>query len=454
MVVHPPSVVCHRQFELGALNHCRSARRPSTIDVAGPYSRREPYHGTSEYLIVGVDAGRQLGRGRRVRFNRDVRPILSNRCWTCHGPDEANRQADLRLDVRDAALLTRATGRRSYQATRKQLADSSASATHDEDQRMPPPEHGPPLSADRNRHAPALDRTRRHTTRDIGPFCRSPIPRRRHSPGRNGPESASITLSLSGGERGLRAFGGSRQADALAPRLSRPDRPAADAEEAGAFERDARPTPMNRRRSAARSPHYGERWGRHWLDLARYADTNGYTIDAPRGHVAVSRLGHPRPQRRHAVRSVHDRATGGRPAAGGRPRDQRIATGFHRNTLINEEGGVDPEQFRVEAVIDRVNTTGHGLARADGRLRQCHAHKYDPISHREYYQLFAFFNSCADINNVGPTVEVHEGEVFMGPERAADREELNAAVSRVERLIAERGVRQAAWEGAWPAKRR
>jgi hypothetical protein len=193
------------------------------------------------------------------------------------------------------------------------------------------------------------------------------------------------------------------------------------------------------------SPHYGERWGRHWLDQARYADSNGYTIDAERVMW---------PYRDWVIRALNadmpfDQFTIEQLAGDLLPnatRDQRIASGFHRNTLINQEGGVDPEQFRVETVIDRVATTGAVWLGLTVGCAQCHSHKYDPISHQEFYRLFAFFNNCADMNNVGPTAEVHEGELFLPEDFASERAELNDAISSVERLSAESRTRRTAWE--------
>jgi mono/diheme cytochrome c family protein len=140
------------------------------------------------------------------------------------------------------------------------------------------------------------------------------------------------------------------------------------------------------------SPHFGERWGRDWLDSARYADSNGFTRDQPR---AIWKY------RDWVINAFNDNLpfdqfTVAQIAGDMLPRptlDQIVATGFHRNTLINEEGGTDPEQFRVEAVVDRVNTTGAVFLGLTIGCAQCHDHKYDPISQREYYQLFAFFNS-------------------------------------------------------------
>lgn len=140
------------------------------------------------------------------------------------------------------------------------------------------------------------------------------------------------------------------------------------------------------------SPHYGERWSRDWLDAARYADSNGFTRDQPRSiwkyrDWVINALNEDRPFDQFVI----DQIAGDllpQPSL-----DQLVATGFHRNTLINEEGGTDPEQFRVEAVVDRVNTTGTVFLGLTIGCAQCHDHKYDPITQREYYQLFAYYNS-------------------------------------------------------------
>jgi hypothetical protein len=141
------------------------------------------------------------------------------------------------------------------------------------------------------------------------------------------------------------------------------------------------------------SPHYGERQARHWLDLARYADSNGYTIDGPRSIW---------PYRDWVIAAFNadmpfDQFTLEQLAGDLLPQAttaQKIATGFHRNTPFNEEGGTDPEQFRVERVVDRTNTTGAVWLGLTIACAQCHDHKYDPITQVDYYRLYAFFNSC------------------------------------------------------------
>lgn len=145
------------------------------------------------------------------------------------------------------------------------------------------------------------------------------------------------------------------------------------------------------------SPHYGERWGRHWLDIARYADTDGYTIDAPRDiwkyrDWVINALNRDMPYDQFVIEQL---------AGDQLPNptiDQLIATGFHRNTPSNYEGGIDFEQYRVEAVADRVATTGQAFLGLTVGCARCHDHKFDPISQREFYQLFAFFNNIDEVD--------------------------------------------------------
>ncbi len=148
------------------------------------------------------------------------------------------------------------------------------------------------------------------------------------------------------------------------------------------------------------SPHYGERWGRHWLDAARYADTNGFGFDRPRvmwrwRDWVIGALNRDLPFDQFVVEQIAGDLLDGATI------EQRIATGFHRNTMINQEGGVDQEQYRIEAVFDRVSTTGAVFLGLTVGCAQCHDHKYDPVSQREFYQLFAFFN-----NQDEPTIPV------------------------------------------------
>ena len=181
---------------------------------------------------------------------------------------------------------------------------------------------------------------------------------------------------------------------------------------------------------ALASPHYGERWGRHWLDQARYADTNGYSVDAERSMW---------PYRDWVIQALNDdmpfdQFTIEQLAGDLLPnpsREQLIATGFHRNTLINEEGGTDDEQFRVEAVVDRVNTTGIVWLGLTIGCAQCHTHKFDPISQHEYYRMFAFFNNCEDVNSRPPILNL------ATPKQQEKVDELDKQIGAANDAIAE-----------------
>jgi hypothetical protein len=189
-------------------------------------------------------------------------------------------------------------------------------------------------------------------------------------------------------------------------------------DEVAAFERDTDPDAYERLvdRLLA-SPHYGERWARPWLDLARYADSNGYSIDAPRSiwkyrDWVIGALNADLPFDRFAT----DQLAGDlRPGA---ILDQLVATGFHRNTPINQEGGIDREQFRIESVMDRTSTTATVFLGLTMGCCQCHDHKYDPLSQEEYYRLFAFFNNCDE-----PEVPV------ASPDDVRRREEADAKIA-------------------------
>ena len=188
------------------------------------------------------------------------------------------------------------------------------------------------------------------------------------------------------------------------------------------------------------SPHYGERWGRHWLDVARYADSNGYSIDAPRTiwkyrDWVINAFNKDMPFDQFTIEQL---AGDMLPQA---TVDQKIATGFHRNTMINEEGGIDKEQFRIESIIDRVNTTGTAFLGLTVGCCQCHDHKFDPLLQKEYYRFFAFFNNADE-----PTLDL------AGPTEAAKREAIREKIKKAEadlkQYIDSLSPEEAAWEKA------
>ncbi|MBC8352983.1 MAG: PSD1 domain-containing protein [Planctomycetes bacterium] len=211
-----------------------------------------------------------------------------------------------------------------------------------------------------------------------------------------------------------------------------------------AFVNDARPDAYERVvDQLLSSPAYGERWGRHWLDLARYADSNGFTRDFGREIwkyrewvIAAVNSGMP-----------FDQFTIEQFAGDMLPEptlDQLVATGFHRNTLINEEGGTDQEQFRVDAVADRVATTGVVYLGLTLGCARCHQHKFDPISQREYYQIFAFLNNCDEPNVDTPSPwEIEQGVVDR---RDGIRDQIQGKEDALAAKAEEFTKRQLEWE--------
>jgi hypothetical protein len=186
------------------------------------------------------------------------------------------------------------------------------------------------------------------------------------------------------------------------------------------------------------SPHFGERWARLWLDQARYADSNGFNIDAPRSiwkyrDWVIAALNAGMPFDRFALEQLAGDLCPG-DAFG-----PRIATGFHRNTLINQEGGIDVEQFRVDSVVDRVNTTGTVFLGLSIGCAQCHDHKYDPISQREYYQLYAFFNNVDE-----PDLEIATAAQLA--RRSEIRKQIDQLHHSLEKKYPDLDERERRWE--------
>lgn len=193
------------------------------------------------------------------------------------------------------------------------------------------------------------------------------------------------------------------------------------------------------------SPHYGERWGRHWLDVARYADSNGFEKDLPRSiwpyrDWVINAFNQDKPFNQFAIEQLAGDLL---PNA---TTEQKVATGFLRNSMLNEEGGIDPEQFRIESIIDRVDTVGKAFLGLTVNCAQCHNHKYDPISQKEYYQLFAFLNNDDEPQLEVPTKDQRkqradilkavlkiEDELFARPEVPKQMAEWETEMKAIER---------------------
>ena len=339
-------------------------------------------------------------------FAREVRPILAKSCFKCHGPDETTRKAKLRLDVPGGAKGVIVPGK----PDQSELIARVCSG--DSDTVMPPPSTKITLTAEQKEILKRWIAAGAHYQQHwafVPPQAVAPPPVTRVSWPRN-PIDRFVLARLE--KEGLRP---SPAADrhTLIRRVSLdliglPPTPA----EVDAFVADDSPNAYEKLvdRLLA-SPHYGERWARRWLDLARYADTNGYEKDRPRviwpyRDWVIKALNADMPFDQFTIEQLAGDMLPGATA------EQIIATGFHRNTMMNEEGGIDPLEFRYYAVVDRVNTTATTWLGLTLGCAQCHSHKYDPISQREYYQMLAFFNNADE-----PDYEVPDPAI--GKRRAA-----------------------------------
>ena len=338
-----------------------------------------------------------------VSFNRDVRPILAAKCFACHGPDEKQRKAELRLDVRDDAIAKKA-----FVAGKPNESESVRRVTsNDADERMPP------AGADQ---LTAKEKSILHDWIAAGAKYEKHwafIPPMQPEPSQvnnaDWPRNEIDRFVLARLERD--GYGPSPEADryTLCRRvyldlIGLPPTP----EEADAFVNDDDPRAYEKMVDRLlKSSHYGERWARAWLDLARYSDTNGYEKDRPRSIW---------PYRDWVIKALNDdmpfdQFTIEQLAGDMLPNatlDQRIATGFHRNTMLNEEGGIDPLEYRFYAMVDRVGTTGTVWMGLTTGCAQCHSHKYDPISHADYYRMMALLNNADEPDLIVPDESIAE----------------------------------------------
>ncbi|HYF35072.1 MAG TPA: PSD1 and planctomycete cytochrome C domain-containing protein [Prosthecobacter sp.] len=364
-----------------------------------PYKQIVSFLRVLPLLLLALISARaaESRRPEKVDFNRDIRPILASKCYACHGPDDDKREAGLRMDQRAGA--TKDLG--GYAALAP--GDPEASEvwkriiTDDQDDVMPPPSSPKKVTfeerelirrwiaegAEYQEHwsflpvaeaKPPRVRQAEWVRNDIDRFVLAELEKRKLRPS---PEAERHVLirRLSLDLTGL------------------PPTP----EEVAAFVTDQDPSAYQRLVDRLlNSPHFGERWGRHWLDLARYADSDGFLGDKVRPNAFRFRD--------WVIQAVNDDMPFDQftreqlagdllPAAAA---EQQTATGFHRNAPKNTEAGVDKEDARFQMLADRVNTTGRVWLGLTVGCAQCHTHKFDPITIRDYYSIYAFFNNTDD----------------------------------------------------------
>jgi Protein of unknown function (DUF1553)/Protein of unknown function (DUF1549)/Planctomycete cytochrome C len=363
----------------------------------------------------------------KVDYNREVRPILARNCFACHGQDEAKRAKGLRLDRRESAVKPLKNGETAIVPGDPESSELIVRITDPDDtMRMPPRKAGNRLT---QAEVDVLDRWIKQGA-EYSPHWAflapkaQPIPRvADRSWPRNGidfwildrlekeglkpsPEASRAVL--------LRRL--SLDLRGLPPTLDEVERFVAD-QSSDAYERVVD-------RFLA-DPAYGERWARMWMDQARYADSAGYGSDPLRPSIwryrdwVISAFNRNLPFDQFTLWQMAGDLLPGATL------EQKMATAFHRNTMTNTEGGTDDEEFRVAAIKDRVDTTMQVFMGLTIGCAKCHSHKFDPITHDEYYRFYAIFNQTADNDQPDET-----------PVIAAPTDDISARIRRIDSQVA------------------
>jgi hypothetical protein len=410
--------------------------------------RRQVLVDLSVFLVGGIAAAHAQTANRPVDFNRDIRPILSDNCFACHGPDEKKQMAGLRLDLKEGAFAKKANyqiivpgdpaGSRLFQRI---SAEKKA-------MRMPPPASERSLTDQQI----ALVRTwieqgaKWDTHWAYSPPKRNEPPQVKASTWVRNPIDNFILARL---ERD----GWKPSAEADKPTLLRrvtfdltglPPTPA----ETQAFLSD--PSPKAYENVVDRllsSPRYGERMALPWLDLARYADTHGYHIDSHRDmwhwrDWVIQAFNNNLPYDQFTVQQLAGDLLPGATL------QQKIATGFNRNHMINFEGGAIPEEYQAEYMVDRVEATSVVWMGMTMGCARCHDHKYDPIKQKEFYQFGAFFNTIPEKGLDGRKGNAEPYVQLPSDEQAGRLKQVTADLSAKQKALKDADVPnvQATWE--------
>jgi hypothetical protein len=378
-----------------------------------------------------------------IQFNRDIRPILSDKCFTCHGPDKANRTSSLRFDIEASARADLGGGKFAIvpgDPAKSEMVRRISS--NDESVRMPPAYAGHAKLSDHD-----IDLIRRWIEQGaawqkhwsfIPPEHQQP-PQLVASEWTRNPIDSFVLAHLK--HEGFQPSPEASRAT-LIRRVTMdltglPPTP----EEVDAFLSDQAPDAYEKVvERLLHSPRYGEHMAARWLDAARYADTNGYQSDGVRNmwrwrDWVIDAFNRNQPFDQFTIEQI----------AGdllpNPTRDQIIATAFNRNHRSNAEGGIVPEEFRVEYVVDRASTTSTVWLGLTVGCARCHDHKYDPITQKEFYQLFAYFNNVPE-----------KGQVYdYGNEEPFVKAPTTDEEAKLRELDREVSVAQQKWSGLQPA---
>jgi Protein of unknown function (DUF1553)/Protein of unknown function (DUF1549)/Concanavalin A-like lectin/glucanases superfamily/Planctomycete cytochrome C len=394
-------------------------------------------------FATATAANPQAGGGD-VAFNRDIRPILSDTCFQCHGPDTAKRKAKLHFDTEEGARSVIVAGNPSESELIRRIT------SRDPARRMPPSTSGHALTPGQitllTRWVAQGAVWQQHWS-FIAPVRPALPPVKNPAWVRNGIDHFVLArIEKEGLSPAVPADRITLLRRVSLDLTGLPPTPA----EIDAFLADTAPDAYEKVVDRLlRSPRYGEHLARHWLDAARYADTNGYQTDGERTmwrwrDWVIDALNANMPFDRFTIEQIAGDLLPGATLS------QRIATGFNRNHRANSEGGIIPEEYAVEYVVDRVDTTATVWLGLTAGCAKCHNHKYDPISQREFYQLFAYFNNVPE---KGKAIKYGNSPPYIKtPTRVQEVElrllqsQCDASEARFCSLLPQIDAAQAAWE--------
>ncbi|RYC69724.1 DUF1553 domain-containing protein [Spirosoma sordidisoli] len=405
----------------------------------------------------------------QLDYNQHVKPILSDKCFACHGPDKAKQKAGLRLDRAQAAFgpLPENPGKVAIKPGSWQKSEAALRIlSGDPDYQMPTPKSHLSLSAvekatllkwikdgavykphwafvkpDRKAVPTISQPTASPAVNEIDQFIFSRLAREKLAPSPEAPKELllrRLSLDLTG----------------LPPTLAELD----------AFVNDASPNAYEKQVDRLLgSPHYGEKMATDWLDLARFADSHGYTVD---------RLRDMSPYRDWVIRAfnqnmpyrtfIHHQLAGDlmkgdtalRPASSSPTRDMMIATAFNRLHPQNMEGGIVEEEFQTEYVMDRTNTLGDAFMAISLGCARCHDHKYDPISQKNYYELYSFFNNVREAGQISWNDDLPTPTMLLPTERQDELIRfMKSKISEQQSTVAQAETSAKTAAGQWIAAR-